>query len=162
MLYLVGTRSLPTFEIPEMIELGEQMFCHLVRWANFGVEMPDGTLTKSASIVWCSAQTLPDLSGWRSDRSYANDSVSSDRDEYGNRPVSPARRARGHSFRTALVQVLQYSTRADLTRVGPTPNSGVGTTVETYVTRNKRGILKAQRPDDQLADFVDGARRITR
>ena len=111
--YLVGAHSLPTFEIPEMKELGEPMFRHLARWSNLGVEMPDGTLTKFASIVWCSAQTLPDLSGWRSNMSYANESVSSDRDECGNWPVSPARHARGHFFRTAHVQVFQDSTRTD-------------------------------------------------
>ena len=33
-LYLVGTRSLPTFGMPEMKDLGEQMVRHLVRWAN--------------------------------------------------------------------------------------------------------------------------------
>ena len=115
-----------------MKELGKKMFRHLVRWANLGVGMPGLTLTNSASIVWCSAQTLPDLSGWRSDKSYANDSVSSDRDEYGNRRVSPARRARGHSFRSALLQILLDSTRADSTRV-----------VTSVVTRNKRGVLKS-------------------
>ena len=88
-----------------MKELGAQMFPHLVRWANLGVEFPDGTLTKAASHVWCSAQTLPDLSGWRSDKEYAKDSTSSDRDEYGSRPVSPGRRARGHAFRTGLVKL---------------------------------------------------------
>ena len=57
--------------------------------------------------------------------------------------------------------IFQDSTRADSTRVKTTPNFGSvdptssGTTVETDVTRNKRGILKAQRPDDQLTDFVD-------
>ena len=137
-LYLVGTRSLPTFEIPEMIELGEQMFSHLVRWANLGVEMPDGTLPKTSSIVWCSAHTLSDLSGWRSDKSYAREAVSSDRDAYSNRPVSPARRARGHAFRTALVLLFLGSARADSTRVDgvlSTANSGVKT-VETDVPRS--------------------------
>ena len=68
---------------------------------------------------------------------------------------------RGLFTTTALVHLFQVSTRADSTRVKPTPDSGSvdttssGTTVETDVTRNKRGILKAQRPDDQLADFVD-------
>ena len=155
-LYLVGTRSLPTFEIPEMIELGEQMFSHLVRWANLGVAMPDGTLPKTSSIVWCSAQTLPDLSGWRSDKSYAREAVSSDRDEYSNRPVSPARRARGHALRTALVLLFLGSARADSTSVDPTSSGTTRVkTVETDVPRSKRGALKAQRPDSQLADFVD-------
>ena len=144
-----------------MLELGEQMFHHLVRWANLGVEMPDGTLTKSASIVWCSAQTLPDLSGWRSDKSYANDYGSSDRDEY-SKAVSPARRARGNAFRPALVQIFLDSTRADSTRVGTrvgaiansgrsvgaVANSGrsVGACANSggkssrSVTRNKQGI----------------------
>ena len=116
MLHIVGIRTLPTFEIPEMLEIGAQMFPHFVRWANLGVEMPDGTLTMVASIVWCSAQTLPDRSGWCSDKSYASDSGISVRDEYSSRPVSPARRACGNAFRTALVQIFRDSTRADSTR----------------------------------------------
>ena len=112
-LYLVGSQSLPTFEVPEMKELGEQMFRHLVRWANLGVEMPDGTLTKTTSRVWCSAQVLPDLSGFRTDKAYATDSNS---DLDGARSVSPGRRARGRVFRVGLILLFQ-GTVSDSTRV---------------------------------------------
>ena len=130
-----------------MKELGAQMTCSLVRWANLGCEMPDGTLTKTASHVWCSAQTLPDLSGWRSDKEYANDSTSTDRDEYGMRSVSPARRARGHAFRTGLVQLI-VETLADSTRV--ISNGVISNRARTSVSKPKVVSF-----DNQLADFVD-------
>ena len=72
-LYLYGGKKLNTYGTPSMRDLGERMFRSTVCWANLGIELLDGRLPRTESYVWSSAQSLPDLSGTRSDKIYASE-----------------------------------------------------------------------------------------
>ena len=96
------------------------MFRSTVCWANLGIELPDGRLPRTESYVWSSAQSLPDLSGTRSDKVYASESRVGRDDHSSDKDASGPRKARGRQARVALIHLfLRYTGPgvADSTRV---------------------------------------------